>query len=67
MTKAVKFIVKTLCCIIGKAQYYLHKLFPKHIAILTCYGCLNDDCKYRATKHNEICYYHTKKNRKLYK
>jgi hypothetical protein len=51
--------------VIGKIQYLLHKLFPKHIPIMSCYGCLNNTCSHRTTKNNSICYYHTKKKRTI--
>ena len=67
--KLIKFIVRIICKIIYKIQYLLHKLFPKNIPILTCNGCpiqeIYDNCPYRAKKVNLICYYHTKKNRKI--
>lgn len=47
-----------------KFIWWLHKLFPKSVPILSCYGCLNV-CGHRCTKHNAICYYHTKKNRNI--
>ena len=65
MIKIIKFICKTLSYPIGKIKYLLHKLFPKDVPILSCYGCLNDICEHRCTEYNAICYYHTKKNRKL--
>lgn len=51
--------------IIYKVVYFLHKLFPKHIPIMTCYGCMGDNCPYRSRKGNMICYYHKKKNREI--
>lgn len=67
--KIIKFIVRIICKIIYRTQYLLHKLFPKIIPIITCNGCLTqelyDSCPYKAKKDNLICYYHTKKNRKL--
>jgi hypothetical protein len=53
-------ICTILLHIIGKVQYLLHKLFPKHIPIMSCYECLSDTCNHRTTKHNSICYYHKK-------
>lgn len=63
--KIIKFMARCLCYIIGKIQWWLHNLFLKHIPIISCYGCLNDLCGHRVTKHNAICYYHTKNNRKI--
>ena len=51
--------------IIYKSVYFLHKLFPKYIPIMSCYGCMADDCLYRSKKGNMICYYHKKKNREV--
>lgn len=51
--------------LIYKIIYLLYKLFPKHIPILSCYGCLYGECSYRPKKGNMICYYHTKKNREV--
>lgn len=51
--------------IIYKLVYFLHKLFPKHIPIMSCYGCMVDNCSYRSKKGNMICYYHKKKNREV--
>lgn len=67
--KIIKFIVEILCRTIFKVQYILHKMFPKHFAILSCNGCPTqeryDSCPYKPKKGNMICYYHTKKNRKI--
>lgn len=51
--------------IIFKIVYFLHKLFSKHIPILSCYGCMNDKCSYRPEKGNMICYFYKKKNREI--
>ena len=67
--KLIKFIVRIMCKIIYKLQYLLHKLFPKNVPIWTCNGCptqeMYDSCPYKPKKGNLICYYHTKKNRKI--
>ena len=56
---------KIIMKIIYKIVYFLHKLFPKHIPIMSCYGCMVDNCPYRSRKGNMVCYYHKKKNRKI--
>ena len=62
----IKFILKILCHICGKIQWWLHKLFSKKIAVLSCGGCPNYDfCEHRATIENLYCYYHIRKNRKV--
>ena len=63
--KIIKFITRVLVRVVYKIMWYLHKLFPKKSPVLTCGGCLNNDCKYSATTENLYCYYHTKKNRKV--
>ena len=38
--------------------YKLHKQFPKSIPVMTCFGCLKDNCKHRTTDgKNLFCYY----------
>lgn len=41
--------------LIGKILLKLHKLFPKHIPVMTCYSCLIDDCINRTKGKNKIC------------
>ena len=61
----IKFVLKILCHIWGKVQWWLHKLFSKQIPVLSCNGCPNYDfCEHRATTENLYCYYHTRRNRK---
>ena len=55
----------TIMKIIYRLVYFLHKLFPKHIPIMSCYGCMVDNCHYRSRKGNMICYYHKNKNREI--
>ena len=50
---------------IYKIVYFLHELFPKHIPIMSCYGCMVDNCPYRSRNGNMICYYHKKKKREI--
>lgn len=53
-----------------KLMWFLHKLFPKHVPVLTCRGCCLtqeklEKCPYKPEKGNLICYYHTKKHREM--
>lgn len=40
---------------ISKLMRFLHKKFPKHIPLMTCYGCLIDNCANRTKGKNKIC------------
>ncbi len=55
-----------------KLMWVLHKLFPKHVPVLTCRGCCLtqeklEKCPYKPEKGNLVCYYHTKKHREVNK
>lgn len=41
--------------ILAKIIIFLHKKFPKTIPVMTCSGCLKQDCINRSYKYNKIC------------
>lgn len=47
--------MKRILSKLAKLHLKLHKLFPKHIPYMTCYGCLIDDCINRTKGKNKLC------------
>lgn len=45
----------------GRIVYLSHQLFPKTIPLMTCYGCLKDNCEHRTKKENKLCYIYGKR------
>lgn len=40
---------------IAKLCLKLHNKYPTKIPVMSCYGCLKDDCLNRSFKKNKIC------------
>lgn len=41
--------------LVYKILTFLHRLFPKIFPLMSCYGCLKDDCINRTRGKNKIC------------
>lgn len=46
--------------LLAKIVLKLHKKFPQKIPVMSCYGCLKEDCLNRSYSKNKICDGYTK-------